>query len=82
MMIKTHRSKSIAVAAIAAWALVACGGSGSGSASNGNAQSTGFSGQDASAPIVANNIPTDGFNWINYRRKQAGVGVLAHNNMQ
>jgi uncharacterized protein YkwD len=88
MMINTHRAKGIAVAAIAAWALVACGGSGSGSASTGSAgtsngapQSTGFSGQDASAPVLANNIPTDGFNWINYRRKQAGVGTLARNNM-
>jgi len=88
MIIKTHRAKSIAAAAIAAWALVACGGSGSGSDSNGSAsaangvaQSTGFSGQDASSPILTNNIPTDGFNWINYRRKQAGIGVLAHNNM-
>jgi uncharacterized protein YkwD len=88
MIIKTHRAKSIATAAIAAWALAACGGSDSGSASNGSAsalsgsaQSTGFSGQDASAPVVTNNIAADGFNWINYRRKQAGVGTLAHNNM-
>jgi uncharacterized protein YkwD len=87
MMMKTHRAKSIA-ATVAAWALVACGGSDSGSASNGSAnannggaQSTGFSGQDGSAPVLTNNVAIDGFNWINYRRAQAGVGALAHNNM-
>jgi uncharacterized protein YkwD len=88
MMIKTHCAKSIAAAAIAAWALVSCGGSDSGGGSNGSAsasngvpQSTGFSGQDASAPILTNNVANDGFNWINYRRTQAGVGALARNSM-
>jgi uncharacterized protein YkwD len=67
---------------------VSCGGSDSGSgsnssasASNGVPQSTGFSGQDASSPVLTNNIATDGFNWINYRRTQAGVGALARNSM-
>jgi uncharacterized protein YkwD len=78
-----HRARQIAVACTAAWALVACGGGGGGSnnnagASNG-AQSTGFSGQDASAPTVTNNIATDGLNWINYRRSQIGMPVLARN---
>jgi len=86
-MLKTHRVRGIVVAGIAAWVLVACGGSDSGSGSNGSAsassrtQSTGFSGQDASAPVLTNNIAADGLNWINYRRAQAGVGALAHNNM-
>lgn len=90
MLNRTHRAKSILAAAVAAWALVACGGSDSGSASgsNGSAsvssggmQSTGFSGQDAAAPVVTNNVALDGFNWINYRRAQAGIGALARNNM-
>jgi uncharacterized protein YkwD len=83
MLNRTHRAKSILAAGIAAWALVSCGGADSGSASGsgGGMQSTGFSGQDASAPVLANNVAIDGFNWINYRRAQAGVGALARNNM-
>jgi len=88
MMIRTHRAKSIASAAIAALALAACGGSDSSGTSTASASpvsgglpSTGFSGQDALAPVLTNNVAADGFNWINYRRTQAGVGALAHNNM-
>jgi uncharacterized protein YkwD len=87
MMSKTHPVKGAIAAFIAALALAACGGGGSdnGSASSltgaSGGGSTGFSGQDASAPVLTNNIALDGFNWINYRRAQAGVGVLAHNNM-
>jgi uncharacterized protein YkwD len=80
-----HRARQIAVACTAAWALVACGGGGGGGnnnagASNG-AQSTGFSGQDASAPTATNNIATDGLNWINYRRSQIGMPALTRNSM-
>lgn len=85
MMNKIHRVRQIALACTAAWVLVACGGGGSGGgggntagASNGT-PSTGFSGQDASAPIATNNIATDGLNWINYRRSQIGMPALAHN---
>lgn len=84
MMNRMHRARQIAVACTAAWALVACGGGGGGNnnagASNG-AQSTGFSGQDASAPTVTNNIATDGLNWINYRRSQIGMPPLTRNSM-
>jgi uncharacterized protein YkwD len=41
--------------------------------------STGFSGQDASAPTATNNVATDGLNWINYRRSQIGMPVLTRN---
>jgi uncharacterized protein YkwD len=78
-----HRARQIALACTAAWALVACGGGGSDSkagTSNGN-QSTGFSGQDASAPAVTNNIATDGLNWINYRRSQIGMPPLTRNSI-
>lgn len=34
---------------------------------------------EAGAPTLTNNNATDGFNWINYRRKQVGVAVLARN---
>jgi uncharacterized protein YkwD len=83
---KTYPAKSIVAACIAALALAGCGGGGGGSDSGGasgvtGGTSTGFSGQDASAPALTNNVATDGFNWINYRRTQAGVGVLARNSM-
>jgi uncharacterized protein YkwD len=91
MMSKPHPAKSIVVAFITAVALAACGGgggSGNGSTNGANGTtgstggtSTGLAGQDALAPILTNNVATDGFNWINYRRSQAGVGVLARNNM-
>jgi uncharacterized protein YkwD len=87
MMSKTHPAKSLVAAFVTALALAACGGGGSGGgAANGangstGGMPTGFSGQDATAPVFTNNVATDGFNWINYRRAQAGVGVLARNSM-
>jgi uncharacterized protein YkwD len=84
MMNEMHRARQIALAFTAAWALVACGGGGGNSnagASDGGAQSTGFSGQDASAPTLTNNIATDGRNWINYRRSQIGMPALTHSSM-
>jgi uncharacterized protein YkwD len=80
-MSKMHQAKSIVAACIAAWALVACGwhdpvadtdtGGGSGSGD--------FSGQDASAPVLTNNVATDGRAWINYRRTQIGMSALTQN---
>jgi uncharacterized protein YkwD len=84
MMSKTHPAKSIVAALITALALAACGGGGSdGGSANGSTggMATGFPGQNALAPVFTNNVATDGFNWINYRRAQAGVGVLARNSM-
>jgi uncharacterized protein YkwD len=77
------RARQIALACTAAWALVACGGGGGGgSAGAPNATpSTGFSGQDASAPTATSNIATDGLNWINYRRSQIGMPALARNSV-
>jgi uncharacterized protein YkwD len=80
MTSNTHYAKGILATLIAALALTACGGgSDDDNASTASSTSTGFSGQDASAPILTNNVATDGFNWINYRRSQAGVGVLVRN---
>jgi len=77
-----HRARQIAVACTAAWALVACGGGGNDNAGASNgAQSTGFSGQDASAPTATNNVATDGLNWINYRRSQIGMPALTRSSM-
>jgi uncharacterized protein YkwD len=89
MMSRMHRARQIALAITAAWALVACGGGGSGggtagvgtntgNGTSGGSPSTGFSGQDASAPVATNNIATDGLNWINYRRSQVGMSALTH----
>jgi uncharacterized protein YkwD len=83
-MNKTHPAKGIVAAFITALALAGCGVASddstprNASGSSGGA-STGFSGQDASAPVLTNNVATDGFNWINYRRTQAGVGALTRN---
>ena len=74
------RARQIALACTTAWALVACGGGGGSSAGAPNVTpSTGFSGQDASAPTATNNIATDGLNWINYRRSQIGMPALTRN---
>jgi uncharacterized protein YkwD len=75
------RVRQLALAWTAAWALVACGGGGGGGSAGAPnvTPSTGFSGQDASAPTATNNIATDGLNWINYRRSQIGMPALARN---
>jgi uncharacterized protein YkwD len=86
MMSKTHPAKGIVAALITALALAGCGVASDSDNSTGNAGgsgsggSTGLPGQDASAPVLTNNVATDGFNWINYRRTQAGVGALTRNN--
>jgi uncharacterized protein YkwD len=77
------RVRQIALASTTAWALVACGGGGGGSSAGAPnvTPSTGFSGQDASAPTATNNIATDGLNWINYRRSQIGMPALTRNSV-
>jgi len=79
-MSKMHQAKSIIAACIAAWALVACGWHdpvADTDTGGGNSGGSGdFSGQDASAPVLTNNIATDGRAWINYRRKQIGMSTL------
>jgi uncharacterized protein YkwD len=69
-------------AGIAACVLAACGGGGGGNNTSGGAgASTGFAGQDASAPALTNNVATDGRNWLNYRRSQVGLSTLTHNSV-
>jgi len=82
-MSRMHRAKSIAAACIAAWALAACGGyeNGNTNGSNGSGTpSTGVPGNDAAAPVLTNNVATDGLNWINYRRSQIALSTLTRNN--
>ena len=77
-MNKPHRARSLVAACIAAWALAACGWNDPAADSGGGA-STGFSGQDASAPALTNNVAADGRAWINYRRAQIGLPALLQN---
>ena len=92
-MSRLHRVRQIALACTAAWALVACGGSGGGDstpAGTGNAggptgsggpPSTGTPTPDPAAPVATNNIATDGFNWINYRRSQVAMSTLVRSSI-
>ena len=64
--------------------LSACGGGGS---DNGNSNASNTStpaGQltrEPGAPVLSNNIATDGFNWFNYRRSQIGLSAMARNSL-
>jgi uncharacterized protein YkwD len=74
-----HHAKSIVAGCIAAWALVACGWQdpvADTDSGNGGNESTEFSGQDASAPVLTKNVAVDGRAWINYRRSQIGLPPL------
>lgn len=91
MMSRLHRARQIALACTAAWALVACGGGGGGGTGNaggstgsGGSVSTptpGMPAPDPAAPAATNNIATDGYNWINYRRGQIGLSALARSSI-
>ena len=82
MTITLHRLNGIVAACVAALALAACGPGGpkqdTSTSSNSN-PSTGVSGQDSTAPVLTNNVATDGRAWINYRRSQVGMSVLTQN---
>jgi uncharacterized protein YkwD len=61
---------------ITAWALVACGGS----SDSPPPQAPGtLLPTDPGAPPVTNTIPTDGINWVNFRRGQIGLSALTRN---
>lgn len=78
-MMTMQRWQNATAALAAALALAACGGGGSDSAPAAALPATPASSapQDAAAPALTSNIATDGFNWINYRRGQIGMPVLA-----
>jgi len=69
-------SRSALLALIAALALAACGGDSSGPASR---PVTTASTSEPGAPQATGNTATDGFNWFNYRRQQAGLSGLSRN---
>jgi len=75
-----HRWRMSTAGLVTAWALIACGGGGGGSNSPVTAAASVSSlPQEPGAPALTNNISTDGLNWINYRRAQSGMPVLARN---
>ena len=84
MIASSPRWKQCIPALLTAALLSACGGGGSDSGSNG-AQNTstpaGQLTQEPGAPVLSNNIATDGFNWINYRRSQVGLSPLARSSL-
>ncbi|HZV66945.1 MAG TPA: CAP domain-containing protein, partial [Telluria sp.] len=77
-MITHQRWRLVLAGLAAAWSLLACGGGGSGSAPV-VSQPTSILPQEPGAPASVNNISADGLNWINYRRGQIGMPVLAPN---
>eukprot|EP01032_Pedospumella_encystans_P027781 gene27780-31382_t len=59
--------------------LAACGGGGGGSSAAVATPSTVNTPAEPGAPTLSGDIPLDGYNWINYRRQQAGLSALARN---
>lgn len=76
------RARSSVAACAIAWALIACGGgSDSGTGAVSSAAPVANLPADAGAPALTGNIPTDGLNWINYRRSQVGMPMLTHSSI-
>jgi len=69
-------------ALLASLVLAACGGGGGGdggkAAQSPSAAAT-LLAQEPNAPQVTGNTATDGFNWFNYRRTQAGLHTVSRN---
>ncbi|MBI3228800.1 MAG: CAP domain-containing protein [Burkholderiales bacterium] len=72
--------RSVLSTLLLAAALSACGGGGgtSGNLSS-NVPTTPVLAQEPGAPALTNNTATDGFNWFNFRRQQAGLPQLLRN---
>ncbi|MCA1863950.1 CAP domain-containing protein [Janthinobacterium sp. HSC-3S05] len=69
-------------ALLSAALLSACGGGDSGGKTSlSTSTQAGQLTQEPGAPVVSNNIATDGFNWINYRRSQIGLAPLVRNSL-
>jgi uncharacterized protein YkwD len=72
------RWHTTAAAMVAAWALVACGGGGS-SPSSVTPTPVNPTPVEPGSPAATGNMATDGVNWVNFRRAQSGLPVLARN---
>lgn len=73
--------QTTAAALVTAWALVACGGGGSKAPSVIAPPQTTPPPAEPGAPAATGNVATDGVNWVNYRRSQTGLSVLARNSL-
>lgn len=72
-------------AALLATLLTACGGDSNSitgaNGTNGTLTTTTALTQQPGAPATSGDTATDGFNWINYRRAQAGLSTLTRNSL-
>lgn len=67
---------------ITALVLTACGGGGGSDSAPAPAVAPASPAlQEQGAPALTNNISTDGFNWVNYRRSQIGMPVLTRSTL-
>jgi uncharacterized protein YkwD len=75
------RLRIIGAVCATACALAACGGGGGGNSNVANAAVPPSSPTSSvqGAPALTNDIATDGFNWINFRRSQAGMPTVTRN---
>ncbi|PWF55250.1 CAP domain-containing protein [Massilia glaciei] len=62
-----------------ACALLACGGGAGGDPAPAPAQQAPAPPPEPGSPASVNNVATDGLNWVNFRRTQAGMPVLVQN---
>ncbi|MEG0881593.1 MAG: CAP domain-containing protein [Janthinobacterium sp.] len=82
MIVSSLRWKYWITALLSAALLSACGGGDSGDKTSLNTSTqAGQLTQEPGAPVLSNNIATDGFNWINYRRSQVGLTPLVRNSL-
>jgi len=72
-----RRRQPLLPAALLAAILTACGGGGGGDSASTATPAIPLVPQQPGAPTQTGNAATDGFNWFNYRRQQAGLSVLA-----
>jgi len=73
-----YRWRKCLAAVIAASTIVACGGDNAGTGTARVNQNSTFA-LEVGAPALTNNVALDGLNWINFRRAQAGLPVVARN---
>jgi uncharacterized protein YkwD len=71
-----QRWQTGSAALLTACLLAACGG---GDAGNRTPMPTPITPVEPGAPLITNNVATDGLNWLNFRRSQLGVPVLTRN---
>ena len=83
MIASSQRWKPWIPALLTAALLSACGGGSDANTSTALSTSTPASQltQEPGAPVATNNIATDGYNWINYRRGQVGLASLSRNSL-